>query len=35
MSPFAVTMYWPVLLPPDDLPFLTLAASSLVSGSRP
>eukprot|EP00282_Hemiselmis_andersenii_P013178 CAMPEP_0114147832 /NCGR_PEP_ID=MMETSP0043_2-20121206/21314_1 /TAXON_ID=464988 /ORGANISM="Hemiselmis andersenii, Strain CCMP644" /LENGTH=55 /DNA_ID=CAMNT_0001242391 /DNA_START=421 /DNA_END=584 /DNA_ORIENTATION=+ len=34
MSLFAVTMYWPVLFDPD-LPSLTWAASSLVSGSRP
>eukprot|EP00285_Hemiselmis_virescens_P006640 CAMPEP_0173380690 /NCGR_PEP_ID=MMETSP1356-20130122/3333_1 /TAXON_ID=77927 ORGANISM="Hemiselmis virescens, Strain PCC157" /NCGR_SAMPLE_ID=MMETSP1356 /ASSEMBLY_ACC=CAM_ASM_000847 /LENGTH=61 /DNA_ID=CAMNT_0014334369 /DNA_START=48 /DNA_END=230 /DNA_ORIENTATION=+ len=34
MSPSAVTMYWPVLLPPADPPSLTLTASSLVSASR-
>eukprot|EP00283_Hemiselmis_rufescens_P002586 CAMPEP_0173428392 /NCGR_PEP_ID=MMETSP1357-20121228/7341_1 /TAXON_ID=77926 /ORGANISM="Hemiselmis rufescens, Strain PCC563" /LENGTH=53 /DNA_ID=CAMNT_0014392385 /DNA_START=177 /DNA_END=335 /DNA_ORIENTATION=+ len=34
MSLSAVTMYWPVLLPPADPPFLTLAASALVSASR-
>eukprot|EP00282_Hemiselmis_andersenii_P023037 CAMPEP_0172017548 /NCGR_PEP_ID=MMETSP1041-20130122/11622_1 /TAXON_ID=464988 /ORGANISM="Hemiselmis andersenii, Strain CCMP439" /LENGTH=76 /DNA_ID=CAMNT_0012672583 /DNA_START=44 /DNA_END=271 /DNA_ORIENTATION=+ len=37
MSPssVAVTMYWPVLFDPADQPSSTLAASSLVSGSRP
>eukprot|EP00282_Hemiselmis_andersenii_P013459 CAMPEP_0114127028 /NCGR_PEP_ID=MMETSP0043_2-20121206/10148_1 /TAXON_ID=464988 /ORGANISM="Hemiselmis andersenii, Strain CCMP644" /LENGTH=50 /DNA_ID=CAMNT_0001220059 /DNA_START=7 /DNA_END=155 /DNA_ORIENTATION=- len=46
MSPFAVTMYWPVLVDPPDRRarsmtwtagslVLTWTASSLVSGSRP
>eukprot|EP00283_Hemiselmis_rufescens_P022427 CAMPEP_0173458642 /NCGR_PEP_ID=MMETSP1357-20121228/59954_1 /TAXON_ID=77926 /ORGANISM="Hemiselmis rufescens, Strain PCC563" /LENGTH=37 /DNA_ID= /DNA_START= /DNA_END= /DNA_ORIENTATION= len=34
MSSLAVTMYWHVLLETADLPFLTSAASALVSGSR-